>query len=171
MSRPRTANVSPRALACYALLSFGLAGFIWFGVDRSEGAPPRRSLEEARGVVTWWDSGRYSVRFELSGLDRGLSYASKFGALRRVGREIARAGQSPIRVLFQRTDREPPFWLDRSYDSVYEIEVGTRVIREWSEVDEAIRFDNSLTPWLAGAFLLSGAYLAHQWLKARDEAA
>ncbi len=170
MSRSQKVRVSSRLLGGYALLSFGLAGFMLFGFDADEGAPPRESLEEARGIVTWWKSDTYSVRFELSRLDRGLSYTSKFGAHRRVRREISQAGERPVRVLFQRTNRKAPFWGDRSYDSVYEIEVGDRVVRKWSEVDQSIRSDNSLTPWIGAAFALIGASLAHQCLKTRDEA-
>jgi hypothetical protein len=156
-------------LAVSAVLSLGFAGGIWFWVDPNEGAPPRSSLEETRGVVTWLDSSRNGLHFALSGSDRRLWYASKFGALGRVGEEISHAGNSPMRVLFERKSYEP--LLSRgSHHSVYEIEVGARVIRSWSEVDEAIRSDNAVAPWLAGAFALCGAVLAYQWSRVRVDA-
>jgi hypothetical protein len=121
--------------------------------------------------VTWWDAGRYSVRFRLTGSERGFSYRSKCGSEQVVEREISGAGVAPVRVLFQRTDREPRFWRDRVYDSVYEVEVGGRIVRSWSQVDQAIRADDRLAPWLALVFLLPGGYFAHHWLVTRDEAA
>jgi hypothetical protein len=125
------------------------------------GMPDADRLVEASGTITFLKkepSGKYSdvLRFSLSGQNLDFSYSSKAGETSAVYLALENAGDATVTVLYENDDGFSPLWDDKTYYSVFSINVGGVSVRSYSEIKESWSSSDEIGFWGGLIFIAIG---------------
>lgn len=132
-----------------------LGGIVFAGIPLLNGSvPAREQLVEVSGPVaslTPSTSGKNGlpVRFSLRGDDRTFQYLSIGKEMLLVEESLKGADQEIIRVLIDPKD-------DFAYPTAYEVRVGERTIRPYSDVSAAFDRNNQIGLWIGEILTAAG---------------
>lgn len=143
------------------LIVFGLAVYVL----RDAGVPPRAQLAPVAGVLHTMETstskggGLGSLRFTLAGDARHFFYSAKAGAIDAVRQALEQAGASPVRVLVDPDGAFSPPTDSRTFHPVYEIQVGSTVVRAHEDAASAWAADDAVGALLGHGAAAAGALL------------
>lgn len=145
-------------LVAYTALGVALTVFASLATfNQNAGVLETSQLTAASGTVTWVATHKYGVKFRLSTQPGVLDYPSKSGGNGTVSSALANAGTETVYALYNPTPRRP-LYSDEDHFDVWEVRVGSVVVRSVAESQAGWRSDNAIAPWLFAIFLLATIY-------------
>jgi hypothetical protein len=160
-----------RNLILSAICIIGGTALAWAHLTQENGGfPYLEQLTETSGQVDWVQSYDYGIRFGLVDSDKNFNYMSKMDGQGIVYDSLVNSGGKTVRILFKNSEPNSPIYTDKKYFSVFEIEVGDRMIRSLAESEDAWRSDNFFAPFLIVFFVFGGVYIGNKTIKERRNA-
>lgn len=133
--------------------------------NREAGVLEATELKAATGTVTWVVKHKYGVKFRLSSQPGVLDYPSKAKGNGAVSAALASAGSQTVYALYNPNPRRPLFSEENHFD-VWEVRVGSVVVRSIADSQVGWRSDNAVAPWLFAICLSASIYFGwFAWLE------
>lgn len=132
--------------------------------QENSGFPYRDNLTEKSGLVDWVQEYKYGIRFAFLDDPLNFNYPSKSDGQGIVKESLVNSKGQVVTILYDSSDTSSPIYSSKVYHDFFELEVGGKVVRSYSQSEKAWKSDNKLTPFIVALFSLGGLYI---WRKTR----
>lgn len=134
--------------------------------QQNSGFPNKSHLVEKSGYVDWVQSYKYGIRFSYVDDPLNFNYPSKSDGQGVVEKALLGSDGNLVTILYEAEDDHSPIYSEKVYNDFFELMVGDKLVRSYSESERAWKSDNKLMPFIMAFFLLGGPFI---WWKSNKE--